>query len=287
MTKTIANQPVKKLYNTEIRSVDEENHTIRFRVSDDSEDRYGESVKQDWQLDNFQKNPIGIWNHRGGREIEPEDVMATWKDFETVGKETFATAQFDEQNPKALFVFGQYARKFLRAVSVGFIPHNISFEDDTPVLGENELLEISFVPIPANPNAISLGVKSGDIRLEDAQWLSKSMDDARKSLEAQIEAQTKDGDDAADVDARFKALEESIADLATKLGAAVDEIRDVAKKLDTTDEEEEKDPPTDPAKGGDDDQPGAEGEEDEIDLETELTDEELDALEIDEEETTE
>lgn len=273
---TKANEKVKKLYDAEIRSVDDEKKTIRFRVSDATKDRYGESVKQDWQLGNFKKNPIGIWNHRGGDKIEPEDVLAKWDDFETVGEETFATAQFDTENPKAMFVFGQYVRKFLRTVSVGFIPHSLSFDDDTPVLEDNELLEISFVPIPANPNAISLGVKSGEIHKSDAEYMLRSMQEASVALEAELKAADA-GDD--DKDARITELEAQLAEANQRNDELTTENEELKSAADHQDD------PDDSAKGGDNDQPGAE---DDIDLDAELSDEDIDSLEVNEDtETTE
>lgn len=162
-----------KLYTTTIKSIDEEKKTIRFRVSDDSIDRYGEKVEQKWNLKNFLKNPVMLWNHRSGTDLEPKDVLGTWSDFKTEDDGSYATAQFDQGNENAMFVFGQYARNILRAVSVGFIPHTINWEEDTPVLTDNELLEISPVAIPANPNAIALAFKSGQIERKDAQYMMK------------------------------------------------------------------------------------------------------------------
>ena len=63
----------------------------------------------------------------------------------------------------------------LHCVSAGFIPHTIEWLDDTPVLKDCELLEISLVPIPANPRAIALEYKSGAFSKRDADWLLDSM----------------------------------------------------------------------------------------------------------------
>jgi hypothetical protein len=101
-----------------------------------------------------------------------------------------------EVNPIARIAYGLYKGKFLNAVSVGFIP--LRWEDSHGIehsagkssqalserhsfepLGlsapepfrrrylEQELLEVSAVGIPANPNALALGLKAGAIEKSD------------------------------------------------------------------------------------------------------------------------
>ena len=110
--------------------------------------------------------------------LEPENVLGQGIDVETTedGSETYATLQLDEDiNPKASLVWKQLVKGTLRCVSVGFIPHTLEWLDDTPVLKDNELLEISIVPIPANPRAVALDFKAGSINRKDADWLMASM----------------------------------------------------------------------------------------------------------------
>src|SRR5439155_19311416 len=83
-------------------------------------------------------------------------------------------------NPVARIAYGLYKGGFLNAVSVGFIP--LRWEDGgsgspSPQLSagprrrylEQELLEVSAVAIPANPDALALGMKSGAIAKSDLQ----------------------------------------------------------------------------------------------------------------------
>ncbi|QXC45208.1 hypothetical protein [Rhodococcus qingshengii] len=62
-----------KLLTTMIKSIDEEKKTIRFKVSGNSIDRHGEIVDQSWNLKNFLKNPIMLWNHKS-YDVQPEDA---------------------------------------------------------------------------------------------------------------------------------------------------------------------------------------------------------------------
>lgn len=262
-----------KLYQAVIKSVDEAAKTIRFRVSDDSVDRYGEKVDQKWDLKNFKKNPVFIWNHKSGYELQPHDVLGTWSDFTTEADGSYATAHFDQGNDNAMFVFGQYVRGILRAVSVGFIPHTINWEDDTPVLTDNELLEISAVAVPANANAIALAYKSGELQRKDALYLMKEMKAGADQLEAQLkEAPSAEEKQVEEVNSKIDKALEAITNLTTTIGtldAKLDSLSGEVEAVKSAVAEFEVKAP-EPAKGGEDDQPGA-GAEDEIDEDAELT----------------
>jgi len=56
---------------------------------------------------------------------------------------------------KAQIVRQLYDEGIIKTVSVGFIPKKRD-EKDQKIITEAELLELSFVPVPANPNALSL-----------------------------------------------------------------------------------------------------------------------------------
>jgi phage head maturation protease len=83
-----------------------------------------------------------------------------------------------EVNPVARIAYGLYKGGFLNAVSVGFIP--LRWEDGANGAAasqageaprrrflEQELLEVSAVSIPANPDALALGLKSGAVEKGD------------------------------------------------------------------------------------------------------------------------
>src|SRR5260221_9029166 len=80
-----------------------------------------------------------------------------------------------EENPMAKVAYGLYKGGFLNAVSVGFIP--VRWENGSEEKGyrrkylEQELLEVSAVSIPANPNALTLALKSGAIEKSDLKEL--------------------------------------------------------------------------------------------------------------------
>jgi HK97 family phage prohead protease len=270
----------------------------------------GEIVDQGtWDTKSYESNPIILWGHNPN---EPENVLGTAVDISTnqSGK-SFITAQFDDDatNPKAGLVFRQLVKGTLRCVSAGFIPHTIDTEDDVPVLKDNELLEVSIVPIPANPRALALALKEGSLSTKDAKWLLKSMRDESTAIEAQMKS-LEDKEDKNMTDETAKALVDSVKDLTEKFEAStkafdefkastetqLTELATSVKTLTPDDTEETDDEktareakeaeeaeaarkaeeeaadsenPDDPAKGGDDDQPGA--GEDEFSDDTELS----------------
>lgn len=145
---------------------------LDFIASDDTLDRYDEVIDANgWRLDNYRRNPVFQNSHRYG------DIM------NTLGKslitEVHAGALYQriefaiEENPVAKIAYGLYRGGFLNAVSVGFIP--IRWEMGSQDAGyrrkyiEQELLELSAVSIPANPNALVLGLKSGAVAKDDLE----------------------------------------------------------------------------------------------------------------------
>lgn len=221
---------ITKLFVTKAQSVDDTNKTVRFMISDNKVDRMNEIVDQGtWDFKNYLANPILLWNHSD--EPQPEDVLGTTVALETDEKEgaTYATVKLDEDiNTKAGLVWQQLLRGTLRCVSVGFINKSEGRDGTTPVLKDNELLEISIVPIPANPRAIALAYKEGSINRKDARWLMDSMTKELGYLEKEMQHETND---------KEKVMDEK---LTNQLGTMMEAITTVAKHQNTTDERIEK-----------------------------------------------
>lgn len=154
----------------ELRKPAEDSRVIPFVFSTSGPDRHKTVLNQDnWKLDNFKKNGIAGYMHdvyRGGwfsSGSDPDDVIGKAKAWieegQLKGEIEFEPADI---NPKADKIFRKIAFGSLNAVSVGFVPvgdgHRGNEED-----GENpeyyyyhgqELLEISVVNIPSNPEAL-------------------------------------------------------------------------------------------------------------------------------------
>lgn len=280
---------ITKLFTTKNVEVDEKNRTAKFIISDDAVDRMDERVEQSWDLKNYEANPIVLWGHDPS---QPENVMGnslgidTEKGDDNITRSS-STVKFSEAglNAKADMVFNMVKAGILRTVSVGFIPKTFKEDEDGhDILADNELLEFSIVPIPANPRAVALGYKEGAISKKDARFMLESMKKESKLLQDELdndkkdikEKEMSDEDIAKLAEALGTKISESLAPVTEKLDAILEKVGGDAPEdeedTDTPDENEnpagdEDENPTKSAKGGENDQPGA----DEVDEDTELT----------------
>ena len=151
-----------------------EGAVLDFVASNESLDRYDEIVVAGgWALENYRRNPVFQNAHQYG------DIIFTLGKAlltEVRGQSLYQRIEFATQvNPMARIAYGLYRGKFLNAVSVGFIPLRWENGDESSGFRrrylEQELLEVSAVGIPANPEALQLGLKSGAIERSDLKDL--------------------------------------------------------------------------------------------------------------------
>jgi len=155
------------------------NPCLDFVSSDETLDRYNEIiVASGWKLANYQRNPVFQNAHQYGDIIFTLGKALTTEVRMVVDRKVlFQRIEFAcDVNPMARIAYGLYKGKFLNAVSVGFVP--LRWENGTEQTAyrrkfvEQELLELSAVAIPANPNALALGLKAGAIEKSDLRDLS-------------------------------------------------------------------------------------------------------------------
>ncbi len=129
---------------------------LSFILSTDEVDRHGDVISADgWDLESYRSNPVFLWAHDYTRPVIGR-ALQTWTD----GRRLMAQVEF-APTPFAQEVAMLYAAGYQRGVSVGFKP--LSYEERRhektgAVIGirflEQELLEASAVPVPANRNAL-------------------------------------------------------------------------------------------------------------------------------------
>lgn len=138
------------------KGLDAETRSASFVASTEAQDADGDIVEQTWRLERYKRNPVVLFAHDNRSLPIGKASNVEVKDGQLVADITFASA---EANPLAENVWKSVQEGTLRAVSVGFRPHQIKSErrDDKDVylLGDNELYEISVVPIPSNPEALA------------------------------------------------------------------------------------------------------------------------------------
>ncbi len=165
-------------YDLEIRvPQDEGSRSFDFVFSSAAIDSYDEIVEQDWVLARYQRNPVVLWNHnlaaRGflsggpaeaalpigkGRNVRVEDGQLR-------GTIDLVSAK---ASPIVEYVYNGLREGSLRATSVGFQPGDVRLEKRDGrgiyVLSQNELHEISIVPVPANPDAVMRAARAEELR---------------------------------------------------------------------------------------------------------------------------
>jgi len=145
-----------------VKEFDDNAKILTFRGTTEEEDRGGDIMVADGgDFANYSKNPLFLWahDHDGrtlpiGKALEVSKISGVGADFKI---------QFDAKDPFAMEVYRKYKEGYLHAVSIGALVRKAERrlgEDGEPMWPpaykylEWECLELSGVPIPANPNAL-------------------------------------------------------------------------------------------------------------------------------------
>lgn len=166
----------------EVRKDEQGSRKITFVASDGTRDSAGTVLNVDgWKLDRFNSNGIIGYQHKvyGGWDDtdNPDNVIgkgyAYVKDGQLLVDVEFEPAEINELAEKIYqkLLFGS-----LKAVSVGFMPvgkgqwgkdeESLDGKNPTYYYAGQELLEVSVVNIPANPNALKKGLELQDSEME-------------------------------------------------------------------------------------------------------------------------
>jgi len=150
-----------KVTDEEVKKVGERQY--EFIASNSIEDRDGEIIDVDgWDLKNFKKNPVIPWAHN---YQNPPVARAT-----KVWKHNGQLKNTIEFPPEGTYEFADTIERlvgagYIKAESVGFIPKEWEDGDGEKAprrtYKKQELLEISLVPVPSNPDALRNAVSSG------------------------------------------------------------------------------------------------------------------------------
>lgn len=156
--------------------VRKEDGTVSFVASESSPDRSGDTVQAaGWKLDNFKKNPVLLWAHS---HYDPP--VGKVGSIAVVGERLIADKcvfTSDDENKFGADVGRMVKAGFLNTVSVGFMPlkWELRYDGEGNFLGynfiEQELLELSVVPVPAHPNAL---VASKAFAEQLRSWVSET-----------------------------------------------------------------------------------------------------------------
>lgn len=159
-------------------------------------DRYGEIVDQtSWDLKHYKNNPVILWAHNLTMGEDRPPIGKATK-VKVVDNQLVFDIQFDMADPFAADIYRKYKEGYLAAFSVGFIAHKIERSadaDDVVVLKENELLELSAVPVPANAEALNqLRARSFSVRSWDKMVKEVEAEQTEQAGEAEQETTQED-----------------------------------------------------------------------------------------------
>ena len=159
----------------EVDDINTDTKELVVRISSDVVDRDGEVMLPSGMDDtNFKNNPVVLWAHNYDL---PPIAKSLWQKVKE--REVLARPKFTTKSPFAMEIFDLYSDETMKAWSVGFMPASDGVremtEDDVrsrpdwaggrTIIQGWELWEFSAVPVPANPDALALAVKSGARRL--------------------------------------------------------------------------------------------------------------------------
>jgi len=118
-------------------------------ASTSTTDRDGDIIKvEGWDLKNFKKNPVMLWGHN---PYSP--AIGTIKDIKIDGDKLTFIPVFDMDDEFARLLYKKYEKNILNTFSVGFKAVEYVQGDNGYIFSKQELLEISAVNVPANPDA--------------------------------------------------------------------------------------------------------------------------------------
>lgn len=157
---------LRKQYIADVKAADDGSRVVEFTITTANVDRDSDTVSlAGWQLQNFMKNPVVLYGHNyWGLPVGQALSLSI------AGDSLRSACKFagkEEGNDLAECVYRMVLGKFLRATSVGFIPLKWAYDEERggyDIL-EQELLEYSIVPVPANPECLA-DVKSAGISLD-------------------------------------------------------------------------------------------------------------------------
>jgi HK97 family phage prohead protease len=190
-------------FDTEVKAADDGSRKLSFTISTASVDRMGDTIAVDgWKLASYKKNPVVLWAHDASM-LPVAKANKVYVDGGKLKADTEFTppgmAKFNDT------VFDMYKGGFLSATSVGFSPLKYAFTDDPQRrygidFLEQELLEFSAVPVPANGEALiegrAAGIDLGPI-LDWAELAMKGLADPARIVRLADDVLTRSPRDAA------------------------------------------------------------------------------------------
>jgi HK97 family phage prohead protease len=146
-------------------TIESDKRVLRFTISTASVDREQDTIAvAGWDLTNYRKNPVVLWGHDSWRLPIGRGFDVAVEDGALKASVEFVPEDLPEGGAFAESVYRLARGGFIAATSVGFRPLKWSYTADKdrgaddwfPGIDfeEQELVELSIVTVPANPEAL-------------------------------------------------------------------------------------------------------------------------------------
>lgn len=143
---------LRKQFETEVEVQDD--RSVKFIITTGDADRENDMIDPSgWDLSSYLKNPVVMFAHDYNSLPVARTTSLSNENGKLVAIAEFATYDL---NPLADQVFQMLKQGFLKGASVGFRPVTFSYNEKRGGVdfAQQELLEFSVVPIPANASAL-------------------------------------------------------------------------------------------------------------------------------------
>lgn len=178
----------------ELRATDEERRMVEFVASTGAVDTYGTVLPPDlWDLSRYARNGVVGYQHDIYYSDDPDNVIGRGEAY-TANGELLIRIFFEpaELNPKADKVYRKVLFGSINAVSVGFRAtapghwgRKADGEDpDVYYYNGQELMEVSVVNVPSNPDAVKRSAAEELARYERQEETKQSEEEGVKTPEA-------------------------------------------------------------------------------------------------------
>lgn len=178
----------------ELRATDEEKRMVEFVASTGAVDTYGTVLPPDlWDLSRYARNGVVGYQHDIYYSDDPDNVIGRGEAY-TANGELLIRIFFEpaELNPKADKVYRKVLFGSINAVSVGFRAtapghwgRKADGEDpDVYYYNGQELMEVSVVNVPSNPDAVKRSAAEELARYERQEETKQSEEEGVKAPEA-------------------------------------------------------------------------------------------------------
>lgn len=211
--------------------------------SDDSIDRHGDRINPaGWDLENFKKNPVIMLNHN-----YQQFPIGKAINVRRSKNSLLFDIQFSKTLPLAREAFNLIKEGIMKAWSVGFLVLEWAKSGSEFTIDKMELLELSLVGLPANPNALlnSLNkdqrkmVKAFNLLLKSLEESTKEEEKAENEPDKELEApdveekseQEKEKEEAIEPELEEEEIEETKEEIAEEITEETPTEQAVEEKL--------------------------------------------------------